>query len=404
MIRLQFHSPHLQADIPLAASKSESNRALIINALSPQPARLQKLASARDTQTMIRLLASDEHRLDVLDAGTTMRFLTAYAAATGRDSLLTGTARMKQRPIGILVDALRQLGAEIRYLEKEGYPPIQIQGKPLQGSEIRIRGDVSSQFISALLMVAPRVAGGLTLHLTGKIGSRPYIEMTRKLMQLFGAQSQWKGDSLIVPEQSYRAVPYRIESDWSGASYWYSMAALSQSAELKLLGLRQDSTQGDAAIAEVMTHFGVTTRFQEDGVLIQKNGTVSQQGFSQDFSDIPDMAQTVAVVAAALHVPVRMSGLESLRIKETDRIAALQQELAKFGVRMEEEEEGEFVIRGDFRAEAARIHTYEDHRMAMAFAPLALRLPYLEIEDPAVVGKSYPEFWEHVVALGGVIT
>lgn len=405
MIRLQFSQHQLKTNIPLAASKSESNRALIINALSPKPAILQNLASARDTQTMIRLLASPDQTLDVLDAGTTMRFLTAYAAASGRDSIMTGTDRMKQRPIGILVEALRRLGAHIQYLEKEGFPPLHIAGrKPLIGGEINIRGDVSSQFISALLMIAPRINGGLTLNLTGKIGSRPYIEMTRKLMQLFGATSHWEGNSIIVPEQSYQAIPYRIESDWSGASYWYSMAALSESAELKLFGLRKDSTQGDAEIARVMEHFGVTTQYAEDGVIIRKNGPVAQEGFHQDFSDIPDMAQTVAVVAAALNIPVRMSGLESLRIKETDRIAALQTELAKFGVSMLEEGiPGEFVIRENFKAAPARIHTYEDHRMAMAFAPLALRVPYLEIQDERVVDKSYPEFWEHVAAVGGVI-
>jgi 3-phosphoshikimate 1-carboxyvinyltransferase len=405
MIRLEFPNKKLQASIPLAASKSESNRALIINALSPQPAQLQNLASARDTQTMIRLLASDDPTLDVLDAGTTMRFLTAFAAATQRDSIMTGTDRMKQRPIGILVDALRSLGAKIQYLEKEGYPPTHVEGgNPLQGGEINIRGDVSSQFISALLMIGPRIQGGLKLNLTGKIGSRPYIEMTRKLMQLFGVKSHWEGNSILVEEQSYQAIPYRIESDWSGASYWYSLAALSQSAELKLMGLRHLSTQGDAGIAKVMEHFGVTTSYEEDAVIIRKNGKITQEGFHQDFSDIPDMAQTVAVVAAALNVPVRMSGLESLRIKETDRIAALQAELAKFGVTMlEEDTPEEFVIRGNFQANAARIHTYEDHRMAMAFAPLAFRLPHLEIEDPEVVNKSYPEFWEHLTTLGAVI-
>lgn len=405
MIRLEFPNRKLQSSIPLAASKSESNRALIINALSPEPAQLQNLASARDTQTMIRLLTSNESTLDVLDAGTTMRFLTAFAAATQRDSIMTGTDRMKQRPIGILVDALRSLGAKIQYLEKEGYPPMHIEGAhPLQGGEINIRGDVSSQFISALLMIGPRIQGGLRLNLTGKIGSRPYIEMTRKLMQLFGVESHWEGNSILVQEQNYQATPYRIESDWSGASYWYSMAALSESAELKLIGLRKASTQGDAGIAKVMEHFGVTTIYEEDAVIIRKNGSITQEGFHQDFSDIPDMAQTVAVVAAALNVPVRMSGLESLRIKETDRIAALQAELAKFGVTMlEEEKPEEFVIRGKFQVNSAQIHTYEDHRMAMAFAPLALRVNMLSIEEESVVNKSYPEFWDHLKAFGGAI-
>jgi 3-phosphoshikimate 1-carboxyvinyltransferase len=392
----------LEGDIPLPASKSESNRALILNALSPRPAQLQNLASARDTQTMIRLLASPKRVLDVKDAGTTMRFLTAYAAATGRETQLTGTARMKQRPIGILVDALRQLGAHISYLEKEGYPPIRVQGgQQLKGGRLSIRGDVSSQFISALLMIGPCLPGGLRLELEGKVGSRPYISMTLQLMERFGVKAAWEENEIAVPEASYRAVPYRIESDWSGASYWYSMAALSEAADLRLLGLRQASSQGDAGIAELMQNFGLSSSYEEEGVRIRKTGAVRKEGFAFDFSDMPDMAQTVAVLAAALEVPVRMSGLESLRIKETDRIAALQQELAHFGVEMKEDREGVFVIQGRFQARSARIRTYEDHRMALAFAPLALKVPSLEIEDPEVVAKSYPEFWDHLAAVGG---
>ncbi len=402
MISLKAASKSIKGTILLPASKSESNRALIIQALCEEPLELHNLASARDTQTMIRLLESEGHVLDVIDAGTTMRFLTAYFSAVGRDQILTGTPRMCKRPIGILVDALRKLGAEIEYWKQEGYPPLHIvsKGEGLRGGELSISGSVSSQFITALLMIGPTLKGGLKLHLEGKIASRPYIEMTLGLMEYFGVKAIWEDRDIVVPEQSYQPRDYTIESDWSAASYWYSMVALAETAEIKLLGLRQLSRQGDSQIARLMESFGVKTEYQEDGVLLTKTQAVADPELEMDFVETPDLAQTIAVVSAATGIPVRMTGLETLRIKETDRILALQNMLGNFNVRMESADDTLFKVEGQFNPSIKPIETYEDHRMAMAFAPLIMRQDELMIKEPEVVKKSYPEFWDHLQNIG----
>ncbi|MTI29380.1 3-phosphoshikimate 1-carboxyvinyltransferase, partial [Xanthovirga aplysinae] len=362
---------------------------------------LQNLSDARDTQTMRRLLKENAHTLDVLDAGTTMRFLTAYLTATQQDRILTGTARMCQRPIHVLVEALKELGASINYLKEEGYPPIHIKGFPKQQTQnLSIRGDISSQYISALMMIAPCLENGLKLQLTGKIGSKPYIEMTRSLMKLFGVESHWDNQIISISPQSYQPTTYRIESDWSGASYWYSFVALAEDAEIKLLGLRKDSYQGDIAIARIMQQLGVESIFDKEGVLLRKKDSLNST--SIDFSDCPDLAQTVAVICAANSIRCEMRGLESLRIKETDRILALQNELAKIGATLIENEPGlwELIPAESFHLpEDLKISTYEDHRMAMAFAPLATKGDII-IEEPDVVNKSYPGFWEHMKLVG----
>ncbi len=400
-IALQHPTGIIQSVVPLPSSKSESNRALIIAALCQEYCRLENLSEARDTQTMQRLLASSDEVLDVLDAGTTMRFLTAFCAATRRKSILTGTARMQERPIGILVDALRQIGADISYEKNEGFPPIRINGFSPRQNHITIRGDVSSQYISALLMVAPVIPGGLTLQLTGKIGSRPYIEMTLQLMQRFGAQATWEGDSIHVPEQSYHAAAYTVESDWSASSYWFSIAALAHKADIRLLGLKTDSLQGDRVIIDIMEQLGVKSDFTDDGLQLTKTSHV--ESFEWDFSDCPDLAQTIAVIGAAKGIRMKLSGLESLRIKETDRLTALQTELARFGIATHEVDGHTLYVHGNevtpLRASEEMVRTYKDHRMAMAFAPLALLHP-LQIERPEVVEKSYPRFWEHLAAAG----
>ena len=402
MITLSSAPKTLNGDVRLPSSKSESNRALIMRALAPEEFTLDNLSSARDTQTMIRLLASEGHVLDVIDAGTTMRFLTAYCAAVGRDQILTGTPRMCKRPIGLLVEALRELGGNIEYWKQEGYPPLHIigDGSRMEGGEISIPGNISSQFITAVLMIAPTLKGGLSLHLTGKINSRPYIEMTRGLMEIFGINTYWEGNSIIVPEKEYQGKPYTIESDWSAASYWYSMVAIAEQAEIKLLGLRKTSFQGDARIAELMVPFGVHTEFVEDGVILRKHSFDPNELVNIDFTPTPDLAQTIAVVSAAIGKEVEMTGLETLRIKETDRIFALQQELAKFGMKMEEVRPEVFKVHGTYQYGIVPIHTYEDHRMAMAFAPLIFKQDSLTIEDPSVVNKSYPEFWDHLQSVG----
>ncbi|MEL6676830.1 MAG: 3-phosphoshikimate 1-carboxyvinyltransferase [Bacteroidota bacterium] len=408
MISINAPRTPVRGEIPLAASKSESNRALIIQALGGPDIALENLASARDTQTMIRLLSSDNHVLDVIDAGTTMRFLTAYLSAVDQDQLLTGTPRMCNRPIGILVDALRELGAEIKYWKQEGYPPLHImrRGSPLKGGSLSIAGNVSSQYISAILMIAPTLKQGLTLTLEGAVSSRPYIEMTLALMEHFGITHRWEDAVISIEEQAYQGGTYTIESDWSAASYWYAVAAIAPEADLKLLGLREQSFQGDRGIVELMRHFGVESEFDETGVRLIKTTPLTQlKPLNLDFTKTPDLAQTIGVVSAATGIPVRMTGLHTLRIKETDRIAAMQTELAKFGVDMLVE--GDIcTIQGQAQPSKEPLHTYEDHRMAMAFAPLAWLDPEssLTVDDEEVVQKSYPEYWDHLQMVGLSVT
>lgn len=401
IIRLQRVSKPIHARIQLASSKSESNRSLIIQALSKENIELQNLAEARDTQTMMRLLKSDEEELDVLDAGTTMRFLLAYCTVAKPGRVLKGTPRMHQRPVKLLVDALNRLGASIDYLENEGYPPVRLNGLPdgQKHSAVSIRGDVSSQYISALLMIAPTLPEGLKLTLEGKIGSRPYIAMTLGLMKRFGIEYLWEDNVITIEPQAYGKGSYTIESDWSGASYWYSLVALAEDAEIKLLGLRKDSLQGDIAIVEIMDKLGVISTFDEEGVLLQKKEAVEELAY--DFSDCPDLAQTVAVTCAAKGIPCTMTGLESLYIKETDRVAALREELSKIGASLLEDKETWELKPGmnPKEIEGVQIHTYEDHRMAMAFAPLAALMDMV-IEDPDVVVKSYPGFWKDLDQAG----
>ncbi len=404
-ITLSHNKQQIKQSIDLASSKSESNRALIINALSGGSNELGNLANARDTETMIRLLNSpDNETWDVLDAGTTMRFLTAFATVQNKPRVMTGSSRMKERPIGLLVDALRSIGAEISYEEKDGYPPMRINGfdESVTNNKITIRGDVSSQYISALLMVAPTLPNGLELNLTGKIGSRPYILMTLNLMKHFGADATWEGNTISVPAQQYQENAYTIEADWSAASYWYSIIALSEdeNAEVELIGLREQSNQGDSVLVQLMDQLGVSSTFTENSVILKKKD--AQDSITWDFSDCPDIAQTISVICAVKGISADFSGLESLRIKETDRIDAIKNELAKFDV--EVEVEGDEVIRiknPQFnKKEGILINTYKDHRMAMAFAPLALTGIAIDIEDDQVVNKSYPDFWRDLQTIG----
>ena len=381
--------------IPLPSSKSESNRALVIDALTEGENQLSNLAEARDTQTMIRLLKENPAIFDVLDAGTTMRFLTAFAAVTNQNKVMTGTPRMCERPIGILVDALKEIGAEIHYMNIEGFPPLAIHGlREQKTNKIKIRGDVSSQYISALLMVAPVLPLGLELELTGKVGSRTYIEMTLELMAAFGVKYSWEGNFIKVSHQAYQATQFNVESDWSGASYWFSLLACADEGELFLEGLKERSLQGDSKIVDIMDRLGVKSEFQKGGVKLSKQPVKGLD--SWDFTHCPDLAQTVAVTCAIIGQKTKFTGLESLRIKETDRIYALQQELAKFNAAMVEGENEVFtLIPSVTMPHEVHIHTYDDHRMAMAFMPLMTKTNVL-IEEPSVVNKSYPSFWKHV--------
>jgi 3-phosphoshikimate 1-carboxyvinyltransferase len=385
----------------LPASKSISNRALIINALSGSQAVLDNLSDANDTQLMLRLVNSNDGIIDVEDAGTTMRFLTAYFGVTGKQKTLTGTHRMKERPIGLLVDALRTLGCEIKYLEKDGYPSHQTLGFTGQKTDsLEIRGDVSSQYISALMMIAPVLPKGLRLRLTGKIGSRPYIEMTASLMRQFGADLSFKDDTIVVQSKEYKSSSLTVESDWSAVSYWFAFAALAEQAEIHLPRLQHDSWQGDRVITDIMAKLGVKSVFENGLLKLTKIKEVLS--ISWDFTHCPDLAQTVAVVCAAKGITGKFTGLESLRIKETDRIAALQNELRKIGGDfLEENNEWTLVPSKKLPAKASFI-TYKDHRMAMAFAPLATLMD-VEIDNADVVRKSYPKFWVDMKSFGFAI-
>lgn len=382
----------------LPASKSISNRVLILNALSGNRSQLHNLSDANDTQLMLKLVASPDETIDVEDAGTTMRFLTAYFSITNQPKIITGTQRMKERPIGILVDALRTLGADIRYAGVPGYPPLEIKQFSGQKTDsLRIRGDVSSQFISALMMVAPTLPSGLSLILEGKVGSRPYIEMTASLMELFGVKCALLEKQVNIPSQPYQPVKFTVESDWSGASYWFAFAALALEAELLLPRLfLTSSLQGDSAIVRIMESLGVQTSMESEMVKLTK--TKKAESISWDFTHCPDLAQTVAVVCAAKGVEGRFTGLESLRIKETDRIAALQNELRKIGADLVEENDCWKLVPSSRLPAKAFFNTYKDHRMAMAFAPLATCMN-VELENPSVVKKSYPKFWDDLKLL-----
>lgn len=354
--------PVVKATIQLPASKSISNRALIINALAKSSYPPENLSDCDDTRVMIKALTEGKATIDIMAAGTAMRFLTAYLSVTQGERTITGTARMQQRPIQILVDALRELGADIEYVSNEGYPPLCIKGAELKGNEITLKGNVSSQYISALLMVSPVLKDGLTLHLSGEVISRPYINLTLQLMQDFGARAAWTSpNSISVAPQPYQSVPFKVESDWSAASYWYQIAALSSKAEIELLGLFRNSYQGDSRGAEVFSRLGITTEFTSQGVKLKKTGKAPER-LEEDFIDIPDLAQTFAVTCAMMNIPFRFTGLQSLKIKETDRIAALRTELKKLGYVIEEENDSVLMWNGE-RCEPEEIPiiaTYED--------------------------------------------
>ena len=396
----------VKATIHLPSSKSESNRALIINALSGYKCDIQNISTARDTVTMNRLLHTSDETLDVIDAGTTMRFLTALTSLGTEEKILTGHTRMCERPIALLVDALREIGAEIEYLKNEGYPPIKVKGiKKQLTNHIKIRGDVSSQYISALLMIAPKLPQGLTLELTGEIGSKPYIMMTLQMMADFGINYDFTGNIISVKNQPYKPSSFFVESDWSGASYWFGVAAIAKEAEIELIGLKKNSLQGDAAIVGIMEKIGISTEFKTNSIVLRKiNQLVSN--IEIDFTDCPDIAQTLAVICAANGIKLTMTGVESLKIKETDRLFALKTELAPFGTDVIDLGNQKYTVESHsvFSIQhSILIKTYKDHRMAMAFAPLGL-VGTISIEDKEVVAKSYPSFWDDLAVAGFMVT
>lgn len=394
----------IEGEIDLPASKSISNRVLLLNALCATPGRLSNLAQCDDTDAVLSALAQpDASEVNIGAAGTAMRFLTAYfATREGREVVIDGTERMRQRPIGVLVDALRQLGADIEYVEAEGYPPLKITGTRLHGGALTVSGSVSSQYITAILLIAP-VIGGITLTIEGEIMSRPYIDMTLALMDRYGVKAEWRENVIHVPAGEYTALDFTVESDWSAASYWWAMQAIVPQSRITLKGLEPQSLQGDSRIAELMSQMGVTGNWCGRYLDLRSNGGVGCccSTFA-DLSDTPDIAQTLVVMLCLMGRPFRITGLRTLRIKETDRLEALRTELRKLGYVVKVE--GDDAISWHFETTAAEasphICTYHDHRMAMAFAPAAIRFPGLIIDDAQVVSKSYPLFWEHLRQAG----
>jgi 3-phosphoshikimate 1-carboxyvinyltransferase len=401
-IKISVASKKLNCTIPLTGSKSECNRALIMQALSDGAVRVDNISDAADTVTLNSILSGKSPELvDIGPAGTAMRFLTAFYSVKDSEHMLTGSARMKQRPIGILVDALRTLGADIQYLEKEGFPPLKIKGPLSQKTkEVRIKGNISSQYISALLLIAPKLEQGLNLVIEGELTSKPYVEMTLAMMEQAGIKHNWKGNVITIENQSFNKVVINVEPDWSAASYWYAIAALSEDAQLFLPGLNGYSLQGDSIITEIMANFGISSQFKDGGVYIFKEAKKIERKIF-DFKECPDLAQTVIVCCAAMGHEATFTGLETLKIKETDRVNALQTELLKIGVKLiEKNQTYKLDCSGLDLNKRVKIATYDDHRMAMAFAPLALVMPELEIEDHLVVEKSYPDFWKHLGIAG----
>lgn len=391
----------LQGTVVLPTSKSISNRVLIINALAESDMPIEGVSDCDDTRVMLNVLQSNDTAFDVGAAGTSMRFLTAFLSKIVGKWEITGSERMKNRPIKLLVDALNELGAKIEYIEKEGYPPLRIYGSALQGGRIEMQGNVSSQYISALLMLAPTMQQGLRLVLQGDIISVPYIQMTIKIMEQFGIQSYWKGNEIYIPNQAYTPVPFVVEGDWSAASYWYEMLALAPQGEVELKGLYKDSVQGDAAIATIFEHIGVKTKFTKQGVILSKKAPKKGK-LVYNFVNQPDLAQTCVVCCCLLGIPFYFSGLQSLKIKETDRIYALVTELKKLGYVVHQKDNSILEFNNE-RCDVATeqsIDTYDDHRMAMAFAPACIKVGEISINEPHVVTKSYPNFWVDLQSLG----
>ena len=401
----------MQVDLP--ASKSISNRALIIHALSGGDNFPKNLSDCDDTAVTLQALNNMPDVIDIKAAGTAMRFLTAYLSVTDGEHTITGTDRMKHRPIKILVDALRYLGADITYVGEDGFPPLHIRGRQLDGGYLSIPGNVSSQYISALLMIGPVLKKGLQLKLTGDIISRPYIDLTLSVMTTFGADAEWTDiDTICVKPQPYKPSPYYIENDWSAASYWYEMVALSdsQDSEVTLVGLADGSRQGDSTVRYIFSLLGVKTIFTEAPEGVPTTVKLKCTGrklpkLEYDFVSAPDLAQTFVACCCAMGVKFRFTGLQTLKIKETDRIEALKTEMRKLGYVITDVDGSELVWNGE-RCKPEQnpvIDTYDDHRMALAFAPLAFRLGHITINNPQVVTKSYPHYWEDLAKAGFVV-
>ncbi|MEE3112538.1 MAG: 3-phosphoshikimate 1-carboxyvinyltransferase [Bacteroidota bacterium] len=390
--------------ITLNSSKSESNRLLIIQALSKEIININNLSNANDTIILKNLLNKNSNSIwNIEDAGTTMRFLTSFLSLKKNEVKITGSKRMEKRPIAILVNALNEIGAKIKYLKKEGYPPIYIKNKISQKiNSIQIKGNISSQYISSLLLIAPILKNGIKIKIVEPFYSKPYVEMTLSLMKNFGIKYKWNKNKIKITNQKYLSGSYKIESDWSAASYWYSIVSINDHIRsLKLIGLRKNSFQGDKIIADIMKNIGVYTRFERDGISLIKNSNLESTK-EINFKNCPDLAQTILVIAAVKKIKLKLKGLESLKIKETDRLIAMKKELKKIGCNFYEAND-EWILekRNNKLPKKLIINTYKDHRVAMSFASLSSKLE-LVIRDPEVVNKSYPNFWNDLESIGYV--
>ncbi len=403
MQQLSIKAPKgaIRGAIYLDGSKSISNRALIVDALSGGKLELRCLSTSNDTRALQAALLEKGEVIDVGAAGTTMRFLTAYfASRSGSRKIMTGTERMKNRPIGVLVKALNELGASVNYMEKDACPPLSINGTVLEGGRVEMPASTSSQFISALLLIASSFEKGLEIVLIGKIVSRPYIQMTVDLLAATGISVSFIENKIKVAPSEIRTQDFLVEADWSAASYYYSLVALAEDAEIALYGLQEQSWQGDSEIQQIGNLLGVESVWQKDHLLLRKKEAFQATDFYYDFLNCPDLAQTIVVAAAGINVLGDFTGLETLAHKETDRILALQKELAKVGVEINALADACSIKTGGDFSKQLTVDTYEDHRMAMAFAPLSLKLGEMRMNEPLVVRKSYPNYWKDLERLG----
>jgi len=401
LLHINHPSQNCLGSLNITGSKSETNRLLLLQALYPG-LTIENRSNSDDSVAMNHALTTDSSLIDIHHAGTAMRFLTAFfATQEGREIVLTGSSRMQERPIGVLVDALRKLGAQISYEKKEGYPPLRISGKALKGGAVSLPANISSQYISALLLIAPHLEEGLNLTLEGEITSLPYLKMTLALLERVGVHSQFENKNIRISQQKIIEDQTQVvESDWSSASYHFSCVALSSAGRIVLSSYRQDSLQGDAVLIDVYKKLGVDTRFENNQMILEKiNNFELPKTITLDLVEAPDIAQTIAVSCYGLGVACDLSGLQTLKIKETDRLIALENELSKLGAQIRVTEDSLHLSAAqDFKANQT-IATYSDHRMAMAFAPLALKIGH-QIAEANVVTKSYPDFWNDLEAVG----
>ena len=413
-LQLQSAICNLQSQIKITGSKSETNRLLLLQALFPN-ITLDNTSNSDDSEVMQKALKGNDEIVDIHHAGTAMRFLTAYFAVNeGREVVLTGSSRMKERPIKVLVEALQQLGAQISYENEEGYPPIRIKGQKITANKVNIPANVSSQYISALLLIAPKLENGIELTLVGEITSIPYIKMTLALLNEIGVETSFEGNVINVKplttherqrigEANPKPQTLTVESDWSSASYFFSIVALAEiGTEITLSSYKQNSLQGDSSLVEIYKNLGVDTVFENNSIVLRKSVTPNSQLSNLDLNNTPDIAQTIVVTCLGLGIGCHLTGLHTLKIKETDRLEALRIELTKLGANISVTNDSLTLVATKDINPNVKIATYNDHRMAMAFAPLALKAPII-IENAEVVSKSYPDFWEDLKRLGFIM-